>query len=61
MARRDMVDMVHGRSAVPRGSTHTDAMRERDRRNFHHEFATYRFRALSEPGTWQGRSGFVPT
>ena len=58
---REMVDMVHGRSAVRHGSTHTDAMRERDRRDFHHEFATYRFRPLSEHGTWEGRADIVPT
>ena len=40
---------------------HADAMAERDRRDFHHEFATFRFRPVSEHGAWQGRSGIVPT
>jgi hypothetical protein len=57
---REMVEMVHGRSAVPDPTTHADAMRERERRDFHHEFATYRFRPLSEHGSWQGRVGIVP-
>lgn len=57
---REMVDMVHGRSAVPDPSRHAAAMRERERRDFHHEFATYRFRPLSEHGSWQGRTGIVP-
>lgn len=35
-------------------------MRERERRDFHHEFATYRFRLLSEHGSWLGRSDLVP-
>jgi hypothetical protein len=35
-------------------------MAERERRDFHHEFATYRFRPLSEQGEWDGRTGIVP-
>ena len=31
------------------------AMVERERRDFHHEFTTLRFRPLSEHGTWEGR------
>jgi hypothetical protein len=58
---QEMEDMVRGRSAVPDPSRHAAAMVERDRRDFHREFATYRFRAISEHGTWQGRSGIVPT
>lgn len=57
---RDMVGMVHGRSDVDQPARHSAAMRERERRDFHREFATYRFRALSEYGTWQGRSHIVP-
>lgn len=53
-------DMVHGRSEVPDPSRHADAMAERTRRDFHHEFATYRFRPLSEHGAWEGRTGYVP-
>lgn len=58
---RQMVEMVHGHSDVPDPRRHVDAMRERERRDFHHEFATFRFRPLSEHGSWQGRSGLVPT
>jgi hypothetical protein len=57
---REMEEMVHGRSTVPEPERHTAAMAERERRDFHHEFATYRFRPLSEHGTWQGRTGIVP-
>jgi len=57
---REMEDMVHGRAAVPDPDRHASAMAERERRDFHHEFATYRFRPLSEHGAWQGRSGIVP-
>jgi hypothetical protein len=57
---REMEEMVHGRSQVPDPARHTTAMAERERRDFHREFATYRFRPLAEHGTWQGRSGIVP-
>lgn len=58
---RDMEQMVTGRSDVPDPDRHAAAMRERKRRDFHHEFATYRFRPISEHGTWDGRTGIVPT
>lgn len=57
---REMVGMVQGRSHVARPRRHRDAMVERDRKPFHHEFTTLRFRALSEHGQWLGRSGIVP-
>uniref|UniRef100_UPI003F86AE24 hypothetical protein n=1 Tax=Actinosynnema sp. TaxID=1872144 RepID=UPI003F86AE24 len=57
---RQMVDMVHGRSDVSGPARHAAAMRERERRDFHREFATYRFRPLSEHGSWEGRTGIVP-
>jgi hypothetical protein len=57
---QEMEDMVHGRSAEPTPDRHAAAMAERERRDFHHEFATYRFRPLSEHGSWDGRSGIVP-
>lgn len=58
---RQMLEMVHGRSRVPDATRHADAMRERERRDFHQEFATFRFRPLSEHGSWQGRTGLVPS
>ncbi len=57
---QEMEDMVHGRSAAPAPDRHVAAMAERERRDFHHEFATYRFRPLSEHGSWDGRTGIVP-
>lgn len=56
----EMEQMVHGASAVPDPDRHASAMREREREDFHREFATYRFRPLSEHGAWQGRTGIVP-
>lgn len=57
---REMEEMVRGRSAVPDPDRHAAAMAERSRRDFHHEFATYRFRPLAEHGAWDGRTGIVP-
>lgn len=51
-----MTDMVHGHGRGPRPERHAAAMAERRRKDFHIEFATYRFRPLSEHGTWQGRA-----
>jgi len=60
---RAMTGMVHGRGGVTEvadPARHADAMAERRRRDFHREFATYRFRPLSEHGYWDGRTGYVP-
>jgi hypothetical protein len=55
-----MEEMVRGRSAVAGPERHAAAMAERERRDFHREFATYRFRPISEHGAWEGRTGIVP-
>lgn len=57
---RAMTGMVFGRNAGEDARRHTEAMTERERRDFHHEFTTLRFRPLSEHGTWEGRSHYVP-
>lgn len=57
---REMTDMVHGHSTVGSPTRHADAMAERSRRDFHREFATFRFRPLSEHGSWEGRGDYVP-
>ena len=57
---RAMTGMVSGRDAGEAARRHTDAMTERERRDFHHEFTTLRFRPLSEHGSWQGRSNYIP-
>jgi hypothetical protein len=58
--QQEMTDMVRGNSAVPRPNRHLDAMRERDRKDFHFEFTTLRFRPLTESGDWNGRHSFIP-
>jgi hypothetical protein len=40
---------------------HAAAMNERERKDFHLEFTTLRFRCISEHGSWQGRTSIVPT
>jgi hypothetical protein len=59
-----MTGMVHGHGTGdgtgPGAERHAAAMRERERKDFHHQFTTLRFRALSENGAWEGRRGIVP-
>lgn len=59
-AQRDMIKMVHGHSAVPQPKRHSEAMKERDRKDFHIQFTTLRFKPLAEYGEWQGRTNIVP-
>ena len=58
--QQDMTDMVGGHSDIADPRRHADAMIERNRKDFHFEFTTLRFRARSEHGEWQGRRGIVP-
>lgn len=58
--QREMIDMVRGREGTQGADRHAVAMDERNRRDFHHEFTTLRFRALSEHGSWEGRDAIVP-
>ena len=65
---RAMTGMVFGRDAVQGAGRdsgdsarrHSAAMAERDRKDFHREFTTLRFRPLSEHGSWEGQSHHVP-
>lgn len=54
-----MVGMVRGRDEQRDGASHAVAMRERARRDFHHEFTTMRFTALGEAGRWRGLGPFT--
>jgi hypothetical protein len=60
-SQQEMVDMVHGHSAVPRPERHIAAMAERQRKDFHFEFTTLRFKPIAEYGMWDGRTHIVPT
>ncbi|CAM4155162.1 MULTISPECIES: hypothetical protein [Flavobacterium] len=56
----EMTNMVHGHSVMPKPKRHSNAMKERERKNFHFEFTTLRFKPLSELGTWKGKENFIP-
>ncbi len=58
--QKDMVKMVHGRSSVDLPRRHLNAMKERDRKDFHWQFTTLRFKPISEHGAWRGRKNFIP-
>ncbi len=55
----EMLNMVSGRDKNSDGESHRLAMKERTRRDFHHEFTTMRFKPLKEVGLWNGRSNYT--
>ncbi len=59
-SQKEMVDMVHGHSSVPKPKRHIDAMKERERKDFHFEFTTLRFIPISEFGSWNGKTNIIP-
>jgi quinol monooxygenase YgiN len=58
---REMTEMVQGHGTTPDANRHAKAMMERKRKDFHHEFTTFRFQTISEHGEWIGRSNIAPT
>lgn len=58
---KEMTNMVHGHSNMPKPKRHSNAMKERDRKDFHFEFTTLRFKPISEFGMWKGKQNFIPT
>ncbi len=59
-SEKEMTEMVRGHSSVPHPKRHIDAMKERDRKDFHFEFTTLRFKPISESGEWDGRGRIIP-
>lgn len=59
-SQKEMTDMVRGHSSVPQPKRHLDAMQERERKDFHFEFTTLRFRPIAEYGSWKGQSNYLP-
>lgn len=59
-SQREMLDMVRGHSSVPRPDRHAAAMVERQRKDFHFEFTTLRFKPIAEYGNWEGRPSILP-
>ena len=58
--QEEMTNMVHGKDSFSGSNRHVRAMEERNRKDFHHQFITLRFRALSEHGEWLGQGNFLP-
>ncbi|WP_413511203.1 hypothetical protein [Myroides odoratus] len=54
-----MTDMVHGHSQVAQPKRHREAMTERNRKDFHIEFTTLRFKPIAEFGTWEGKKQYI--
>jgi len=59
-SQQEMTDMVHGQDSVHGAERHAEAMVERNRKDFHYQFTTLRFRAITEHGEWAGRSDIIP-
>lgn len=57
---KEMTNMVHGHSETPKPKRHINAMKERERKNFHFEFTTLRFKPISEFGIWKGQKNVIP-
>lgn len=58
-SQKEMLEMVHGHSRVPLPKRHSEAIKERNRKDFHFEFTTLRFQPISEYGSWNGKSTFL--
>lgn len=58
--QKAMNNMVRGHSKVPKPERHINAMKERDRKDFHFEFTTLRFRPFAEFGEWNHKQNFIP-
>lgn len=56
---KEMTNMVHGHSKVSKPKRHAQAMKERERKNFHYQFTTLRFKTISEHGEWQGETHYT--
>lgn len=58
--QKAMTDMVSGHSKMPQPKRHINAMKERERKDFHFEFTTLRFKPLAEYGEWNGKKNYIP-
>lgn len=58
--QKEMIDMVHGHSKMPQPKRHVNAMKERNRKDFHFEFTTLRFKPIAEYGEWNNKRNYIP-
>ncbi|MCS4224565.1 hypothetical protein [Sphingobacterium sp. BIGb0165] len=59
-SQKEMTDMVHGHSKMSQPKRHLHAMKERERKDFHFEFTTLRFKPLTEFGPWNNKQNYIP-
>lgn len=59
-SQKEMTEMVHGHSKMEKPKRHSNAMKERNRKDFHFEFTTLRFLPISEHNSWNGESEYLP-
>jgi len=59
-SQKEMTEMVHGHSKIENPKRHSNAMKERNRKDFHFEFTTLRFLPISEHNSWNGKSAYLP-
>ena len=52
--------MVFGHSKMTQPKRHINAMKERNRKDFHFEFTTLRFKPLAEYGAWKNKHDYIP-
>lgn len=58
-SQKEMSEMVHGHSKMENPKRHSNAMKERNRKDFHFEFTTLRFLPISEHGIWNGKKNYL--
>jgi hypothetical protein len=58
--QKEMTDMVHGHSKMSQPKRHVNAMNEQNRKDFHFEFTTLRFKPLAEYGEWKNTRNYIP-
>lgn len=58
-SQKEMSEMVHGHSRMENPKRHSNAMKERNRKDFHFEFTTLRFRPISEHERWNGKNNYL--
>lgn len=59
-SQKEMIGMVHGHSSMDNPKRHAQAMQERNRKDFHIQFTTLRFKPIAEYGQWKGRTNIIP-
>ena len=58
-SQKEMSEMVHGHSKMENPKRHSNAMKERNKKDFHFEFTTLRFLPISEHGIWNGKKNYL--